>query len=399
MLSLSGCYFLPEEEKPVEAPVLVQSDENLYATTVAKRGDLQVTMEETGSLVASEMEIVKFGTGGKIKTLYGRLGQVVKKGDLLAEIEVGEVEKEIALAETSMERQAIALEKVKLESQAKMKENNQALKNMKSELEVLTESMKEKKQEVEMNESLYELGGISESELNESKKVLKEKEMQLETLEVNIENLQASINSKKQDLDIRQQELDYKQAEINLQTSKEKLAASKIYAPADGTIVFRTDTLPGQYISLEDIIYQIAKTDDYYVEYVGDLAIEFKVDEKVTLEYNSLDYSGVVVMNPKSVPKEDANLYSKTARFKFDNIAELQNPTAGKLVPIKKLIAESKNTIIVPTDVVKFVNGNPYVNVLENDIRVQKNVIVGLANNAYTEIKEGIVEGEIIIIK
>ena len=399
MLSLSGCYFLPEEEKPVEAPVLVQSDENLYATTVAKRGDLQVTMEETGSLVASEMEIVKFGTGGKIKTLYGRLGQVVKKGDLLAEIEVGEVEKEIALAETSMERQAIALEKVKLESQAKMKENNQALKNMKSELEVLTESMKEKKQEVEMNESLYELGGISESELNESKKVLKEKEMQLETLEVNIENIQASINSKKQDLDIRQQELDYKQAEINLQTSKEKLAASKIYAPADGTIVFRTDTLPGQYISLEDIIYQIAKTDDYYVEYVGDLAIEFKVDEKVTLEYNSLDYSGVVVMNPKSVPKEDANLYSKTARFKFDNIAELQNPTAGKLVPIKKLIAESKNTIIVPTDVVKFVNGNPYVNVLENDIRVQKNVIVGLANNAYTEIKEGIVEGEIIIIK
>ena len=399
MLSLSGCYFLPEEEKPVEAPVLVQSDENLYATTVAKRGDLQVTMGDTGSLVASEMEIVKFGTGGKIKTLYGRLGQVVKKGDLLAEIEVGEVEKEIALAETSMERQAIALEKVKLESQAKMKENNQALKNMKSELEVLTESMKEKKQEVEMNESLYELGGISESELNESKKVLKEKEMQLETLEVNIENLQASINSKKQDLDIRQQELDYKQAEINLQTSKEKLAASKIYAPADGTIVFRTDTLPGQYISLEDIIYQIAKTNDYYVEYVGDLASEFKVDEKVTLEYNSLDYSGVVVMNPQSVPKEDANLYSKTARFKFDNIAELQNPTAGKLVPIKKLLAESKDTIIVPTDVVKFVNGNPYVNVLENDIRVQKNVVIGLANNAYTEIKEGIVEGEIIIIK
>ena len=399
MLSLSGCYFLPEEEKPVEAPVLVQSEENLYATTVAKRGDLQITLEDTGSLVASEMEIVKFGTGGKIKTLYGRLGQVVKKGDLLAEIEVGEVEKEIALAEASMEKQAIALEKVKLESQAKMKENNQTLKNMKSELEVLAESIEEKKQEVEMNESLYELGDISESELNESKKVLKEKEMQLEKLEVNIENLQESINSNKQDLDIRQQEIDYKQAEINLQTSKEKLAASKIYAPADGTIVFRTDTLPGQYISLEDIIYQIAKTDDYYVEYVGDLAAEFKVDEKVTLEYNSLDYSGVVVMNPQSVPKENASIYSKTARFKFDNIAELQNPTAGRLVAIKKLLAESKDTIIVPTDVVKFVNGNPYVNVLENDIRVQKNVVVGLANNAYTEIKEGIVEGEIIIIK
>ncbi len=399
VISISGCYFLPEEEKPVEAPVLIETQEELYSTTEATRGDLQITSEGIGSLIASEMEAIKFKTGGKIKVFYVQNGDTVKTGDLLAEIEVGDIEEEILLAEIDLEKQGLLLEETKLNAQKMAKQNSQALENKKIELEGLNNSLEETDKRIEVNQSLYNLGGLSEQELKASQNVLKEQQLKVKTLETEIENLQTSIDAKEQEIAVRKGELDYKEADIRLESLKENLAAAKLYSPVDGAIVFKTDTLEGEYISSEAIIFQIAKTDDFYVEYVGDLAGQFKVDEQVILQYDNKDYRGVVIMNPRTAPTENASVYEKTARFRFDSIGEVANPIKGKLVKITKLIAESKNTIIVPSDVVQSINGKPYVNVLENDIRVQKNVETGLYNNAYTEIKQGIEEGEIIILR
>lgn len=396
---MSGCYFLPEEEKPVEAPVLIETQEELYSTTEAKRGDLQITSEGIGSLIASEMEAIKFKTGGKVKVFYAKNGDTVKKGDLLAEIEVGDIEEEIVLAEISLEKQGLLLEEAKLNAQKIAKQNSQTLDNKKSELEDVNNSLGETGKRIEVNQSLYDLGALSEQELKASQNILKEQQLKVKTLETEIENLQISMGGKEQEIAVKKGELDYKEANIRLEALKEDLTGAKLYSPVDGAIVYKTDILEGEYISSEAIIFQIAKTDDFYVEYVGGLAGQFKVDEEVTLQYDNKDYSGVVIMNPRTAPAENASVYEKTARFRFDNIGEVANPIKGKLVKITKLIAESKNTIIVPSDVVQSMNGKSYVNVLENDIRVQKNVETGLYNSAYTEIKQGIEEGEVIIIK
>lgn len=158
VISISGCYFLPEEEKPVEAPVLIETQEELYSTTEATRGDLQITSEGIGSLIASEMEAIKFKTGGKIKVFYVQNGDTVKTGDLLAEIEVGDIEEEILLAEIDLEKQGLLLEETKLNAQKMAKQNSQALENKKIELEGLNNSLEETDKRIEVNQSLYNLG-------------------------------------------------------------------------------------------------------------------------------------------------------------------------------------------------------------------------------------------------
>ncbi len=58
----------------------------LYTTTV-KQGDLTIYASGTGNLVAAQEASLGFGADGTVKAVYVSLGDVVKEGDLLAELD------------------------------------------------------------------------------------------------------------------------------------------------------------------------------------------------------------------------------------------------------------------------------------------------------------------------
>ena len=63
------------------------SDEIAYITEPAGRKDIQKVVNATGEIRAIELVTVGAQVSGKIEKLYVEIGQIVKKGDLIAEID------------------------------------------------------------------------------------------------------------------------------------------------------------------------------------------------------------------------------------------------------------------------------------------------------------------------
>ena len=92
IIMLSGCYFFPEEEKLLDPPVIAP-DSVAYSTYTAKLKTIESTVTATG-YVRSQTEAECYFTGytGKIKAVHVRAGDFVEEGDLIAEMNVGELE-------------------------------------------------------------------------------------------------------------------------------------------------------------------------------------------------------------------------------------------------------------------------------------------------------------------
>mgnify|MGYP000850057536 CR=1 FL=1 len=58
-----------------------------YITEAVKRGDISQTVSATGEISPSNLVTVGAQASGQIKKLYVTLGQQIKKGDLVAEID------------------------------------------------------------------------------------------------------------------------------------------------------------------------------------------------------------------------------------------------------------------------------------------------------------------------
>lgn len=91
-LSLTGCYFFPAEEELLDPPT-VPIEDVAYSTYTAKIKDIADQTMATGHIVSkSEYEAGFTESGGILKKIHVAPGQFVEEGDLLAELDTGNLE-------------------------------------------------------------------------------------------------------------------------------------------------------------------------------------------------------------------------------------------------------------------------------------------------------------------
>ena len=99
---LAGCEFFVAAVAPT--PTLVASASSSNRPLVAvDRGTLEQAIRATGRVVAREREDLYFVSGGRIKSVSVRQGEIVEAGDLLAELETGNLESQVESALESFE--------------------------------------------------------------------------------------------------------------------------------------------------------------------------------------------------------------------------------------------------------------------------------------------------------
>ncbi len=110
LTALSGCYFLPEEEELLEAPV-VKASEVSYTTTTAELKDITRQVLTPGTIASGTRYDARFSdVGGNIKAVYVSAGDMVEEGQLLAEFDTYELDNEIALMEMQLTREKLEYE-------------------------------------------------------------------------------------------------------------------------------------------------------------------------------------------------------------------------------------------------------------------------------------------------
>ena len=344
-----------------------------FITKKAKKGSFSKKVDATGEIFATELVDVGAQVSGQIKKLYVKLGDQVKKGDMIASIDSSTQQNNIDNKEAQL-----AIYKAQLES-AKV-------------------ALNIAKTQFDREKALFAKNATSKQEFESAKNTF-------------------SSNSAK----IKELEAQIKQTNIELSTAKINLGYTKITAPRDGTIVSvqveegqtvnANQTTP-TIVNIADLSrvkmkMQIAEGDITKIE-VG-TPVEYSILSESTKKFQTTVSSidpGLTTLSDgsygsSSTSSSSSSSSSSSAVYYYaqsivdnkDGILRIGMTTQNEL-----LIANVKDAIIVPSiGIKKDENGNSYVYLLKDGKAVKTEVKTGIKDNLDTQIISGVNEGDEII--
>ncbi len=335
-----------------------------YITEASKIGNLDKSVLATGSVRANQRTEVGAQVSGKIQKIYVILGQSVKKGELIAEID------------------------------SETQQNN--LNTAQAELSAYKTQLNAKQVALNVAESNYQRLSKLYSQKSASLSDLETAKNDLATAKANLEDVRSQIQV----------------AEISVSTAKNNLGYTKITSPIDGVIV-SIPVSEGQTVNANQsspTIVQVADLSKALIKLEiaeGDIA-QVKTEQSVsfsTLAEPNRKYQGKIksidpaltTLTDNSYTEESGNsdavyYYANVIVDNADMSLRIGMTTQGKVI-----IAEKNGVLLVPTTAIKKRGKDSIIQVLENGKAIDKTVQTGLADSQYTEITSGLKEGEQVI--
>ena len=352
----------------------VKEEEVEFITKKAKKGSFSKKVDATGEIFATELIDVGAQVSGQIKKLYVKLGDQVKKGDMIASIDSSTQQNSIDNKEAQL-----AIYKAQLES-AKV-------------------ALNIAKTQFDRENALFSKNATSKQEFESAKNTY-------------------SANSAK----IKELEAQIKQTNIELSTAKINLGYTKITAPRDGTVVSvqveegqtvnANQTTP-TIVNIADLSHvkmkmQIAEGDITKIK-VG-TPVEYSILSEPTKKFQTTVSSidpGLTTLSDGSYGSSSSSkssyssssssssavyYYAQSIVDNKDRILRIGMTTQNEL-----LIANVEDAIIVPSIGIKKDENGTFVYVLKDGKPVKTAVKTGIKDNLDTQIISGINEGDEII--
>ena len=338
-----------------------------YITEPAKRGKIAQTVSATGEISSSHLVDVGSQASGQIKKMYVKIGDIVKKGDPIAEID------------NTTQVNSLNTSKARLNSYIAQLESAQI-------------ALKSAQKKYTRYQTLTSSDAISKLEMDEV-------ETALAAAKAQIKQLNASINETK----------------IAINTAQTDIGYTHITAPADGTVVALV-VEEGQTINASQTsptVVQIADlttmTNKMQIA-EGDITkvkpgqnVQFTIlsepDAPIHTTLNSVD-PGLTTMSQGSYSRSTDTTSSAIYYYARATVPNLDGKlTIGMTTQNTIEIASANNVLTVPTVAIKSRDGKKFVRVLApNNQPADKEVTTGLKDSMNTEIKSGLNENEQVII-
>ncbi|EER47474.1 membrane-fusion protein [Actinobacillus minor NM305] len=336
-----------------------------YITEPVKRTTIDKNVLATGSVRASQRTEVGAQVSGKIISLNVKLGQAVKKGDLIAEIDASNQSNSLSTAEASL-----------ASYQAKLKSAQVALEVAQSNYTRLSK--------------LYKSDSASLSDLETAKNTLASAKATVDEVKSQIQTAQISVNDAKTNLNYTQ-----------------------IISPMDGIIV-SVPVSVGQTVNSNQTsptIVQVADLSKMLIKLEiseGDIA---QVQEGQEIRFTTLAepdrtyQSKIDTVDPALTTLTDNNYTEESgnteAIYYYAN-ALVDNADnrlrIGMTVQGQVNIAKRENVLVVPTSTLKKKGNKTTIQVLNNNQVEEKEIQTGLSDSQYTEVISGINEGEQVVV-
>ena len=355
---LAGCQLIPEEESLPTRPVLHSYEEQGYTTATVLRGDLVATVSVRCQYVHVKEEHLSFSVGGLyIGKVYVTEGQQVKAGQLLAELEQDNLQENIA----SLEYQLRVLEQQKVHHQEDCQLDVKKI-------DIVLEDLHQRLEQAEEPARQQLLAQIEQQE-GKRQDALDSYAQKLQSAEDSIYLLG-----------------------LRLEEAKETLKVRQIIAGMDGTVTFVDEVKEGarsvkgqKFISLSDLSTTVFTV-------TGENAKHFTPGEEVLLTCQDKELAAYVA-DPAEFDAGDKQVaYLKLKQPE----PSLQKGDSGT---IRLTLDQRLDVLYVDTNAIETAGEETFVYILdENGLRVARTVTTGLTVNGFTEITEGLSEGDIVIV-
>ena len=336
-----------------------------YITEAVKRQNVQKVVNATGEVRAIELVTVGAQASGKIEKLYVTVGQEVKAGAMIAEID------------STTQQNEVDINRARLES-------------YKAQLAAAETAFK-----------------VAEKQYARTQKLLKQNAASAEDAE-NSENTYEAAKSKLTELKAA-----LKETQISLSTAETNLGYTRITAPLSGTVV-SVPVKQGQTVNAAmntPTIVQIADLSkmEILIEISeGDIA-DLRGGEKVTYAIlsdlsdahetvlQSIDPGLTLLTNGQYSEVVD----SGEAIYYYGRL-NVDNPDRklriGMTTQNVIYVESAENVLTVPSTAIKGGAGSKYVEVLTKEGIVQKPIVTGVSDGLNVEIKKGVAEGDAVVI-
>ena len=353
------------------------SDEIRYKTARAERSDLRSVIQATGTLDAVETVDVGTQISGTVKEIYIDYNSVVKKGQLIAEIDSATQQADVAQAEANL-----------MAARADLMNSEAVLANAEKSLA--------------RTRKLAEKDLIAKADVDTEEKTYLTSKAQVASSRARIAQYQATLNKTK----------------INL-------GYTRIYSPVDGVVVAK-NVEKGQTVAASyqtPSIAEIAKD-------LSQMQVEVNVDEAdiggvregqkatFTVDAHPNDPFDGLVTQVRLSPKTTDNVVTYVVIVKVSNNKELLMP--GMTANVSLIVEERKDVVVVPNSAFRFKPSDPSANsgqpgvprmggqtiaevkapavyMLDKKTPVRVEVKRGITDGQNTEIISGISEGSEVI--
>lgn len=342
-----------------------KEDTITYITQPVRRQNVEKVVNATGEVKAVDLVTVGAQVSGKIEKLYVSIGQTVKMGDMIAEIDSTTQQNDVDIAKAKMS-------------------------SYQAQLKAAKTSLKIARKQYQRMQSLKKQNAASTEDLE------------------NAEDGYESAMSK-----VAEIEASLKETEISLSTAETNLGYTKITAPLDGTIV-SVPVKVGQTINAAmdtPTIVQIADLNqmEIYIEIsegdIGNIKPGVKVTYSVLADMNKVYETTLKSIDPALTLLTDdqyTEVVDSSEAIYF--YGRLVVPNAdGKLrigMTTQNVIyvESAEDVLTVPAMALKGDVDGKYVEVRTAEGVERRPVITGVSDDLNVEIKKGVNEGEEVVI-
>lgn len=353
------------------------------------------------STVSADKEVqVIPKVSGTVKKVNFKLGDEVKAGDILFEIDQSDVLIQVDSARAGVQTAEAAVNSAIANKNMNSGSNMDIqISQMESSLETAKLNYKDLKDNLERTKILYDSGAVS-------KKELETMQLNVDVAKQNVQSLEEKLSITKNELlndtkrvsqsAVSQAEASKKQAEASLKNAEKQLSNTNVKAEIDG-IISSSSVTEGMTISAGNPTMSIVDINKVKLDFqVSDSYInKLQVGAKAYIEIDGLDnkvFEGVVSNIAPSANKETL-LYP--VEIYIDNMDKTIRP--GMFAKIRLVVEEKENVISVPLDVVLERNGEKFVFIVQENKAIRKTVNTGIENDKNIEITEGLKVGDVVV--
>ena len=349
-MAVSGCGQAQEEDEGIIV-VEQEAEPVVYDMAVVMLGDVQKTQRIRCTYQQLNDESLSFGISGiSVKKVYVQEGDVVEKGQVLAELSSADRQEDIARLEYQIARNQLQMDYIQI------------------------------------NED-YEISSLWLNYLYQSGKSQEEKQR----LEDNVARVQQNYSYTRED---------YEDAialdMLQLEQLQREASSSRLVAGISGTVSFIKDGLEGSTsVRGEEVMTIIDGSECLFMAQEPEYAFCFKEGEEVYMEITSGSGAGKYSLLPHDMEQwGEQQLFTLT---ESGSNATIEVGTMGFIVATED---QRSQVLCVPTAAVHSAEGRDYVYVLGADqMREVKWIETGLYGDSMVEVLSGLTEGERVILR
>lgn len=370
----------------------IYKEEKVSVYEVGERSLLKEIVRETGIIKSGRHASISPSFDGTA-SVYVELGDRVKKGQLIAEVDPENIEN--AISQINAQISSISGQK---NATGMSNPQGKEIAAQKILIESTTRSLEKAKSDLGKSELLLDAGAISENELEAIRKSVKDIESELRIQENNLAAMRNNSHAMNEYFNGQIQSLQSQKSAL-----LSKKAKAQILSPFDG-IIISLNISDGGFVSPQLPVAEISSADNKTVisEIAANVAAELKEGDGVEIIYETKNsekmFKGKIVRISDFAVTSISSLGLEEQKMTVETYFEgIEGIPEGYSLDINFITIEKKDVLSIPKMCIFEKDGEDHIfKVHDGRIRTQK-VRIGIETATMTEIIEGVESGDAVV--